>query len=118
MLNGIYLLSKNSPTPLFLTDNINMDRIATKIKCKIVLIPDSSNSVSKFYLQIADKKLMALVFPLFFHEARASGSFCSANSVAGTTCSGRKKSNICYPVRFLSWGSGHCVFKTVISTIN
>ena len=61
--------------PLFLKDNIKMDKISTKIKSKIVLIPDGPNSMSKFYLQIADKKLTT-VFPLLFCEARASGPFC------------------------------------------
>ena len=65
-----------------------MDSIPTKIKCKIhapflltnfyktllarylVLIPDSPNSVTKFYLPIADKKLTTTAFPLLFREAR------------------------------------------------
>ena len=32
---------------------------------------DVPNSVTKFYVQIADKKLRATVFPLMFHEANA-----------------------------------------------
>ena len=32
---------------------------------------DVPNSVTKFYVQIADKKLMATVFPLMLHEANA-----------------------------------------------
>ena len=58
-------VKQNPPsTPLFLTDNIKMDKIPTKIKCKIVLIPDSPNSMSKFYLQIADINLQQR----FFHH--------------------------------------------------
>ena len=36
MLNGLFLLSKNPPTSLFLTDNIKMNRIAAKIKWKYI----------------------------------------------------------------------------------
>ena len=54
-----------------------MYRIATKIKCKIVLIPKGPNSVSNFYLQIADKKRTTTVFPLLFCEASASGPLLS-----------------------------------------
>ena len=32
---------------------------------------DVPNSITKFYLQIVDKKLTATVFPLLFHEANA-----------------------------------------------
>ena len=35
MLNRFYMLSKKNPAPLFLTENIEMDRIPTKIKGKM-----------------------------------------------------------------------------------
>ena len=52
----------------------------TKVICQqspryLVLIPDDPNSVSKFYLQIAEKKLTTTVFLLLFREARALGCF-------------------------------------------
>ena len=119
--NGFCPLSKHptppptttTTSPLFLTDNIKVDRIPAKIKCKIhapfvltnfcktqlarylVLTPTGPNSVSKFYLQIADKKLSATVFPLLVREAR-------------TMCSGRKKSNISVILRFFSRRGGLC----------
>ena len=84
-LNGFCPL--NPPTPLFLTDNIKMDRIPTKIKCKIhapfiltkfyktqlaryLVLIQTIQTVTKFYLQIAGKKLTATVFPLLLREAR------------------------------------------------
>ena len=77
------------PPPLFLMDNFKMDRIPTKIKCKIhaffvltnfckkrVASQVSScntiqpNSMTKFCLQIAAKKITTMVFPLLLREVR------------------------------------------------
>ena len=75
-------------TPLFLTDSIKMDRIPTKIKCKIhapfiltnfyktqlaryLVLIQTIQFVTKVYLQIADKNLTTMVFQILFHEARA-----------------------------------------------
>ena len=100
-----------------------MDRIPTKFKCKIVLIPDGPNSVSKFYLQVADKKLTTTVFPLLFREARASGLILTliANSKLTQWPESRAlvEKNRRTPLHFdICRGAVDCVFKTVISTIN
>ena len=122
-LNGFCPL--NPPTPLFLTDNIKMDRIPTKIKCKIhapfiltkfyktqlaryLVLIQTIQTVTKFYLQVADKKLTTTVFPLLFREAYSLGRFAKLTRGRNYVL-WQKKSNISVTVRFLSLRGGLCI---------
>ena len=114
---------KVSPPPplMFLTDNIKMDRIPTKIKCKIhapfiltnfyktllarylVLIPDSPNSVTKFYLQIADKKLRYNnSFSIIVPCSEGLGCFDKLTWWPEPRALVKKIEHLCYPTIFVA----------------
>ena len=69
-LNGFCPLSKSPSTPLLLTDNIKMDRIPTKIKCKT----HAPFTLTKFYkTQLA--RYLVLINYLVRHKVLLANSW-------------------------------------------
>ena len=95
----------------------------TKVICRqspryLVLIPDDPNSVSKFYLQIAEKKNLQ---QRFFHYCSVKrgplGRFAKLTRWLEPRALVEKNQTSPLPYDFCR-GAVDCVFKTVISTIN
>ena len=119
-LNGFCPLSKTPPTPPALHGQYqNGQNTNCKIKCKIhahfiltkfykiqlarqLVLIQTMQSVTKFYLQIADKKLTTTVFPLLFCEAYSLGHFAKLSWRPEPRAHVEKIENPCYPISFVA----------------
>ena len=79
----------------------------------LVLIPDGSNSVSKFYLQIVDKKLKQQFFHYCSVKRGSLGHFAKLTQPEPCALVEKKNRTSLLPYDFCHGAVG-CVFETVI----